>query len=221
MSADSSSSSDNDDDGSDSQNQEGLFDIEGWEKDVKKGWGHSNAKAALYACVVDGTIPLDAESDEDEEDLLGYFHSRPEIANYGGFKKHFKRRLNGVRDQVKVGKSRAAEDLEAFCIFRKNNAISEMTAHGYPQWDGSDAQKALEKDMLAFKHLEMEPSDLQDSNPVYDLFPLKVFREHIYQVTRTKKYLKQLENSTKMQGEKWKEFRRVELAEFESEDEED
>ena len=116
---------------------------------------------------INSKVTFDPPSDEDEEDLLGYFHPRPEIANYGGFGQDFKWRLGGVRTQVKKGKSRADDDLEGFKIFTENNSNWGMTPYGYPQWGGSSAQTALEKDMLAFKHLEMKPAgDLHDTNPV-------------------------------------------------------
>ena len=50
-----------------------------------------------------------------------------------------------------------------------------------------------------------QPKDFHKSRPEYQLFPLKVFRDHIYQIIRTKKYVHQLKTTGK--GALWKEYR--------------
>ena len=55
-------------------------------------------------------------------------------------------------------------------------------------------------------HKTMQPKDLWESRHEYLLFPLEVFRDHIYQEGRTSKYLKQCKAEDKY-GDKWKDFR--------------
>ena len=69
----------------------------------------------------------------------------------------------------------------------------------YPKWQGSQAQKMLCIDLeylLQHDLLEMtnpnyvKPEKLWNSHEIYKEFPLKVFREHIYQTLRTVKQIK-------------------------------
>jgi hypothetical protein len=175
-------------------------------KDAEIGWQYSNAKAALKAAIMDEEVPLRPSPDEDEEDLKAYFDSRPEIQNHGEFEK-FKGRLQNLRDQIRNDMTRAEEDEEAFMIFAKNHPKSTVCAKGnYPEWEGHEAQKLLEADMKEGYHTSMEPAELWMSEEAYTLLPLKVFREHVYQAARTKKYLNHLKESGKG-GNKWKDYR--------------
>ncbi len=76
----------------------------------------------------------------------------------------------------------------------------------YPEWEGSEAQSWLKKDMKAGKHDTLQPMELWETRDAYQLFPLEVFRDHIYQEIRTGKFLNQLKNKPDT-GYKWKEFR--------------
>jgi hypothetical protein len=48
---------------------------------------------------MEGQVPLEATEDEDQDDLMGYFQSIPNVFSYGGFDK-FKKRLNDLRNQL-------------------------------------------------------------------------------------------------------------------------
>ena len=61
-----------------------------FDNDTDKDWFHSDARAALYAALVEGDIPLKAATTEDEDVLWGYFNVRAEVHNYGGFEKDFR-----------------------------------------------------------------------------------------------------------------------------------
>jgi len=50
----------------------------------------------------------------------------------------------------------------------------------YPRWQGHTAQYLLRLDIKMGKLENSSPSELQASRPVYRLFPLRVFRDHIY-----------------------------------------
>ena len=118
---------------------------------------------------------------------------------------------------IQKAEARAAEDQIAFDIFVKNHPKATICAKGnYPEQEGHAAQAKLRIDMDQGKHFTMEPHELHESRPEYLEFPLKVFREHIYQEQRTERYLKQLEASDKA-GDKWKNFRRKEYSDSEDE----
>ena len=171
--------------------------------DQDKAWQCSDAKAALKAAIMGGEVPLEPAGDEDEDVLWVFFNSRAEIFNCGGFDDHFKRRLASLRKDIQRDNSRADEDLIAFNTFTKNHPKATVAAAGnYPEWEGSDAQKWLKDDMAHGKHHDLLPMKLWDSRDDYILFPLKVFRDHIYQETRTAKYLNNLKKNN--YGERWK-----------------
>ena len=106
--------------------------------------------------------------------------------------------------------NRADDDQKAFDLFTQYNTKSTTSAKHfpgfghYPEWEGSEAQHWLKKDMEDGKHLQLKPEELHQSRPEYVLLPLKVFRDHIAQPTRTGKYLYQLKLLGK--GALWKEF---------------
>jgi hypothetical protein len=181
-------------------------------KKKKKGWQNSDAKAKLYAALVNGDIPLDPPTDEDSEEVEEYREKYPIVASYPR-PDLFPSRLAALREQVKEGLTRAEEDQIAFDIYVKNHPKSTVAANGkYPEWEGSAAQRLLAEDIENELHLDKLPQDLHDSRAEYQQFPLKVFRDHIYQCIRTGKYLQQLKSQGK--GHYWKEFHKERLAEL-------
>ena len=52
-------------------------------------------------------------------------------------------------------------------------------------WDGSDAQLLLMIDVKCNMHKVMKPKQLWEYRPEYKEFPLDVFRDHIYQESRS------------------------------------
>lgn len=117
----------------------------------------------------------------------------------------FKRRLLSLRHQVKEGKSRAAEDLEAFNIAKANHPPSQSNHRDEPQWNGSEAQRLLEIDMNAKKHFDLKPEHLWESRDDYQLFYLETFRNHLHQADQTRKYLYTLKMRQKEKEDERKE----------------
>lgn len=99
------------------------------------------------------------------------------------------RRLNDTRKQVDVYSERAAADAAGLERDRKIYPMSTHNDRGEPMWYRSDAQKLLREDMKAGKHKEMTPSQLRDSREEYKQFSAKVFRDHIPQSTKRKKWV--------------------------------
>ena len=85
-----------------------------------------------------------------------------------------------------------------FQNFRANNTIHTHTAHGYPEWDGSEADKQLKADIDEGLHEVLEPAELWNLREAYDDYPLPVFRDHIYQEIQTRKF----HHSLKVLGKK-------------------
>jgi hypothetical protein len=60
---------------------------------------------------------------------------------------------------------------------------------GEPRWEGSEAVRLLRLDMDEGKHHTMRPRDLYQTRPqYYEKYPLTVFRGHIDQEERRRKY---------------------------------
>lgn len=156
------------------------------EKGIVK-WQYCEAKQILIAEIVMKRIPL--EDDGTMSDLDVYNH-RPEFAEYAFV--FFPERLSACREQVKTQQSRSKDDQEAYDIYIKLHPKSSYSQRGYPEWEGSDAQRLLLQDLADGKHDNMKPKKLRATRPEYCLFPKKVFRDHIYQMLRTEKYLYQL-----------------------------
>ncbi|EJK43945.1 hypothetical protein THAOC_37563, partial [Thalassiosira oceanica] len=67
------------------------------------------------------------------------------------------------------------------------------TIRGYPYWDTSPAAPLLRQDVKSGKSRELTPKDLRLTRKEYQVYPLDVFRDHIYQERR-----KQKENDMKV-----------------------
>lgn len=152
--------------------------------DAEESWAKSKARQLLYQDLVDNVVPREPDASMPTKEI---FTSRPEYAATGY--KLFSSRLSTLRKIVRKDLNRAEDDQAAFDNFRANNTIHTHTARGYPEWDGSEAQAQLKLDINAGLHEELEPSELWALRPEFDDFPLKVFRDHIYQEIRTAKYL--------------------------------
>jgi hypothetical protein len=151
-------------------------------------WAESKAKALLMQDIIDGVVPKNPCSTMPTNVI---FTSRPEYAEYGY--SAFSGRLSRLRAQINRELKRAEDDLAAFNNYKAHNVVHKMSAHGYPEWDGSDAQKQLKLDIDDGLHEILEPKELWCYREVYDSFPLRVFKDHIYQEIDTRKYLHTLD----------------------------
>jgi len=156
-------------------------------------WQDSKAKALLRQDIIDGIVPK-IPSNSMPTNVI--FTSRPEYAEYGYTQ--FGSRLSNLRKQVKRDLRRANEDRRRLENYLESHPPHSYTEHGYPEWEGSKAQEQLRKDMADNLHEVMLPLELWCLREEYDYYPLKVFRDHIYQETRTKKYY----NYLKVKGKK-------------------
>lgn len=151
-------------------------------------WANSEARRLLAKDLADGVIPLEPCHSMPTREI---FTSRPEYAEYGYTL--FSSRLSGLRKIFARDMDQAKDDMAAFADSRLNNTIHTHNTRGYPEWDGSKAQSALNDDIEMGLTAEMEPAELWEFRLVYKEFPLEVFRDHIYQKLKTDKYLHTLE----------------------------
>jgi hypothetical protein len=61
---------------------------------------------------------------------------------------------------VKQDITRANDDLAAFNLYKANNIAHKITAHGYPEWEGSKAQSQLKEDIDNNLHEMLELKEL-------------------------------------------------------------
>lgn len=154
-------------------------------QEPKTKWKKSEAKKILWNMILDGTI---SDSDNETEDLTDIYLHHEEFLKYDFGK--FAGRLSALRKKVHELNDRAAQDLEAFQVYKSNHKPSLFSHKGYIQWQGSDSQELLLLDIENGKHKEMEPRHLWSSRPEYmNEFPLHAFRSKLEQELRTAKYL--------------------------------
>jgi hypothetical protein len=159
-------------------------------KEPKIRWGKSKARDLLFKDLVDRKIPRQAvdEHNKSTMKLETIFQMHPEYKLYDRTK--FSGRLSDLRRIYDEFMFRAEIDQEAFEHFRDNHQPSLFSHKGYPEWQGSEAQRLLKLDIEAGKHTRMSKTDLHDSNrEYYENYPLDTFRDKVYQELRTAKYL--------------------------------
>ncbi len=173
-------------------------DLQNEDKPKAIEWSKSAAKQLLKRCFRAGTIAanyLDAHqvwTDHCKDD---------EALKRMQFDAAFVRCLKTVRDDYLKKVQRCQKDLEAFNIAKKNHPTPELNVRGEPQWHKSAAQKHLKETMEAGQHKGVEPKNLWQSRPEYQVYSLQTFRDHIYQEGRLikfKHYLYLLKKKKKM-----------------------
>lgn len=154
-------------------------------------WQNSNAKDLLYADIRKGKVAL--TGNVTKEFVKQVYEMRDEYKEYDITK--MAGRIKSLRNSFAENESRAKMDLEAFKNFTARNEPSEFSRHGYIQWQGSAAQRLLQQDLEDGQHNKMSKMDLWSSRvEYYRDFPLKVFRDKVYQEIRTSKYLHTLKH---------------------------
>jgi len=158
-------------------------------EEPKIKWKHSKAKALLQKDIMEGRVPLVAtQNRRSTMALRTIYDSRPEFAEYQYSK--FSARLASLRKTIKDRNDRAALDQEAFDNFKQNHPVSVSSAHGYIQWQGSEAQRLCQEDLANKVHDTMSRMDFWASRrEYYENFPLNAFRDKVSQEIRTAKYL--------------------------------
>lgn len=95
---------------------------------------------------------------------------------------NFTRNFNEMKKRIRKHKARSMRDNVAFT---HDTSIYELAKDKASCWDGSDAQLLLMVDVKCNMHKFMKPKQLWQFRPEYKVFSLDVFRDHIYQESRS------------------------------------
>jgi hypothetical protein len=146
-------------------------------KDKKKSWRYSDKKKLLQEWLEDGEVGQDDPP-------------RQVFLMYEGFSRfnynNFSTNLRNLKLKVNKDKGRAVFDETAFRHDQRLYAPTVNSLRGYPHWPGSDAEYFLKQDLDDNIDELLEPKYFHKFRDAYELFPLKVFRGHIYQERRAR-----------------------------------
>jgi hypothetical protein len=146
-------------------------------------WRQSVARQLLEQDIMNGTIPL-TNAEMTARDI----HSlRPEFMQlpYDSFP----RRLQALRKACKVKLDRGLTDAAAYQSDLQFDQRPTFAALGLPRWEGSDAQRYLGIDITAGLNLQMTPGELRATRNEYMVFGQAVFRGHIHQEVKRRKFM--------------------------------
>jgi len=139
-------------------------------------WGKSKAKEMLADDIIKGEV-LPAMAAKDAYEMR---------EEYKSFKyENFRTNLKNLREVIAKDFARMQQDSvdyvhdrELVKDLRNNNPLLRPPC---PNWHQSAARQLLKDDMTTGKHLTMKPMQLHATKQEHRMFPLDVFRNHIYQ----------------------------------------
>jgi hypothetical protein len=149
---------------------------------MAKGWRDSKAKSLLKKDLVDGTIPLSNA----EMDAVDVYLSRVEFTEFRF--ENFRSNLRALRKKIKEKKRLACEEKAALEHDRILFPKCLVNSKGEPRWEGSNAEQQLKLDMDQGYHNVMTKRELWESRAEYMIFSSKIFRKHVYQEERSRKF---------------------------------
>ena len=161
-------------------------------EEPKEGWKKSKARKLLFDDIRQGIISLDAKVDKDLS--MKVFDMHIKFADWD-FNK-FANRIKGVQKIIKQQNAQANDDKAAFENFCENHEPSKFSHHGYIQWQGSEAQKLVQKHLKdgtigSYTKEKYDNPKMEywlSRSEFCDEFPLSVFRDKIRQEQKTAKY---------------------------------
>jgi len=107
----------------------------------------------------------------------------------------FKARLADHRKKARNDAGRASRESEALTHDRFLYPRQIVNHRGQPVFDLSPAKLLLRQDVADRKHLQMTPSELQQSRlEFYGVFGKREFKHRIYQAIRREKFINWLEH---------------------------
>jgi hypothetical protein len=83
----------------------------------------------------------------------------------------------------------AVTESAALANDRRIHPKKVLNPRGEPRWEGSETVRLLRLDMDAGKHHTMTPLELRQTRRQYRNYPRGVFRGHIEQEERARKYI--------------------------------
>jgi hypothetical protein len=161
---------------------------------VVQSWRNSEAKRLLSEDLIKCRIPLSNE----EMDAKEVYLQRPEFSQFQF--ENFRDRLRDLRKQMIACKHQASLDNDSLARDEKmlNREEKKHNQNGEPRWEGSEAEHLLRADMDSNQHKIMRPKELYSTRKeYYETFSLAVFRKHIDQEERRRKFLAQYQSKKK------------------------
>lgn len=163
-------------------------------------WKNSAAKKHLRQLFKDKTIPFEYSTEKGGPGPKAIFDNHcKDHASFKGmtYDKLFPSRLSSVRDDIQSKEERKEVDRAAFEKYRSLHPKQDFDSLGRPRWEGSKAECSLKMDIERILKLDeaeikkqLEPKVLYNKleRPEYRDFTLDVFRGHIYQERRLRKF---------------------------------
>ena len=99
---------------------------------------------------------------------------------------NFTNNLRNLKEVVMKSKGRQVVDAAGFENDRRLFPPTINSLRGYPHWPDCDADNFLKHDLDDNMDEVLEPKLFHNFRPEYKLFPLDVFRAHIYQERRAR-----------------------------------
>ena len=147
-------------------------------------WRSSEARRLLEEDLRSGAIPLDWR----EMGVGEVYAQRPEFADFPFAP--FGRRLQALRKQCGIKHSRSAADAMAMANDRQFVAQQlRAVGGGALRWDGSEAERLLRLDISNGLHQNLTPKVFHQSRVEFQVYTLKVFRGHIHQEVKRRKFV--------------------------------
>ena len=145
-------------------------------------WISSPAKHLMTQDMLDGLVPVDEKIQNVFKLWSTMYAHQPEFKDFPFEETRYKGRIESL--QKSIGQLAWAARRDQQCLEEARAVFPEQThgPTGVPLWHGSDADKQLEEDMAAGRHLTMDPSELRASNlEVYGAFSIKRFAKRVDQ----------------------------------------
>ena len=167
------------------------------EKKPWEPWEKSRCKQWLKKWFKDGSIPAEYSKPIGPGPRAVYDAICANHADFGGagmkYDDNFTRRLGAEKAQFLKKQRRADLDQKCFDNYRQHHPEKETNHRGEPRWEGSLAQAQLKKDVEEKYQVGKKPKELWEDNgenrESYRDYPLQVFRDHIYQEIRLRKWI--------------------------------
>ena len=148
-------------------------------------WRSSEARRLLEEDLRSGAIPLDWR----EMSVNEVYAQRPEFADFPYAP--FGRRLQAMRKQC--GNKHSRSEADAVAMASDRQFVAQLRAGGggalRPSWDGSEAERLLRMDIDDGLNLNLTPKVFHQSRVEYQVYSLKVFRGHIHQEVKRRKFV--------------------------------
>ena len=149
-------------------------------------WKSSEAREVLRFDLIEGILPL-SETAATAVEAWVIYSELPEFSKV--IFKQFSERLRDHRKQITKKKLQTVKELEAYAQDQALYPREPCNQRGELVFDLHAAKKLLQDDIKDKKHVQMVPSALQATRPVYLLFQKDIFKHRIYQEIRRQKYV--------------------------------